>query len=91
MQIWIKFQVCKSDGQQNQQGQDAANASRLPGQRDVNTELSIQILETDAEWGTTSPRLRDAVIEGASEVIPPDYEKLVGDYFKSVANKGAGQ
>lgn len=81
----------QSDRNQDTRSQDGAAASRLPGQRQVSTDMSKEIRESAAEWGQVSPRLRDAVLDGADEKIMEEYSKIVQDYYKSVANQGAGQ
>ena len=49
-----------------------------------------KIKETAAEWGKISPRLRDAVIEGASEKVIEKYRKLTDDYTKAVSTEATG-
>ena len=43
--------------------------------------------ETAENWGQVSPRLKDAVVEGASEKVPEKYRNLVQDYYRSLATK----
>jgi hypothetical protein len=57
----------------------------------VNSDLSREIRESAAEWGAVTPRMRDAVIEGSGENVVEEYRKFVEDYYRSVANQGAGQ
>jgi hypothetical protein len=81
----------QQQNQQNQQSQ-AANRSNDPnpnGQR--REDLSRDIQATGQEWGAVSPRLRDAVMEGAGENIVEQYRKLVEEYYRSVGSKAAGQ
>ena len=47
-----------------------------------------KINETAKEWGSLSPRLRESVIEGATEDIAEKYRKLVEDYYRGVATGG---
>src|SRR5204862_1726493 len=39
------------------------------------------------EWGQISPRLRDAVMEGANDQMIEEYRKLIEDYKQAVATK----
>jgi hypothetical protein len=68
-----------------------AGQSRAPGSAEVKDDLSKEIRESAAEWGAVTPRMRDAVIEGAGENVIEEYRKLVEEYYRSVANKGTGQ
>ena len=84
--------------QANNQGKPQANPSanpagesKSPGAAAQNEDLSKEIRESAAEWGAVTPRMRDAVIEGAGENVIEEYRKLVEEYYKSVANKGTGQ
>lgn len=43
--------------------------------------------ETADQWGQVSPRLHDAVLEGAGEKVPEKYRKMVQDYYRSLATK----
>ncbi|MDB5318882.1 MAG: hypothetical protein JWN40_513, partial [Phycisphaerales bacterium] len=45
------------------------------------------VKETAEQWGQVSPRLKDAVLEGATEKVPEKYRKLVQDYYRSLATK----
>jgi hypothetical protein len=83
-------------GQQNAKGnqsqpnnaQNAANSSTVTQAGKPNADLSQKINETSKEWGALSPRLRDAVIEGATENVPVKYKKLVEDYYRGVSTGG---
>jgi hypothetical protein len=84
----------QNQGQQQDQqnpGNQSAPESRAPRAQQVNTDTSREIKESAAEWGQVTPRLRDAVIEGSNENIMEDYRKMIEEYFRSVADKGAGQ
>ncbi|HMB95918.1 MAG TPA: hypothetical protein VKK61_07765, partial [Tepidisphaeraceae bacterium] len=82
-----------NQGKQSQPSQATtpAGQSQAPGATAVNNDLSKEIRESAAEWGAVTPRMRDAVIEGAGENVVEEYRKLVEEYYKSVADKGAGQ
>ena len=80
-------------GQQGNQSQP--NSAQNPAQNSTvnaggsrNADLSQKINETSKEWGNISPRLRDAVIEGATENVPVKYKKLIEDYYRGVATGG---
>ncbi len=81
----------KKPGQPKPGGKTAAAQSQAPGAAATNTDLSREIRESAAEWGAVTPRLRDAVIEGANENVIEEYRKLVEEYYRSVANKGTGR
>jgi hypothetical protein len=73
---------------QQNAGQTAANSSQASQAGKPNPDLSSKINETQKEWGQISPRLRDAVIEGATEQVIEKYKKLVEDYYKGVSTGG---
>jgi hypothetical protein len=85
--------ACNNPGQQPKPNTAAkpAQQSRQPGAAQVNSDLSKEIRESAAEWGSVTPRMRDAVIEGSGENVVEEYRKFVEDYYRSVANQGAGQ
>jgi hypothetical protein len=68
-------------------GNNPAEQSNPPGAGDPTADLSRDIRESSAEWGQISPRLPEAVIEGSSEKIIAEYQKLIEDYYKSVSTK----
>lgn len=82
----------QANGQgQNSQPNNAsspAQNSTVSGGGSRNADLSAKINETSKEWGAISPRLRDAVIEGASEQVIEKYRKLVEDYYRGVSTGG---
>lgn len=53
-------------------------------------DLSRDMRQTAAEWGAVSPRLRDAVLESAGEKVIEQYRRFVEDYYRAVAEQGAG-
>jgi hypothetical protein len=83
------------DAQANNQGnQSRPNTAQNPAQDstlnpggNTNAQPGDDIRQTMAEWGTTSPRLRDAVFDGASETIIEKYRNYVADYYRSLAEK----
>jgi hypothetical protein len=85
-------QQAQNNGQKQSQpkGSQPAAQSLAPGGAARNEDLSKKIEESAAEWGQVTPRLRDAVIEGASENVVQEYRKLVEEYYRSVAEKGTG-
>jgi len=68
-------------------GTSPAGDSKAPGASAVNADLSRDIRESGAEWGAITPRIRDAVIEGASDRAVEEYRKMIEEYYKSVATK----
>jgi len=69
-------------------GQQSAQNSAFSQANKPNPDVSQKINETTREWGAISPRLRDAVIEGATENVPVKYKKLVEDYYRGVSTGG---
>ncbi len=90
----------QGQGQQQANGQKPGgqskpnNGSSPAGQSTVSqggstaADTSSIIKETNREWGSISPRLRDAVIEGAGEQVIEKYRKLVEDYYRGVSTGG---
>jgi hypothetical protein len=81
----------QANGQGNPQqnnGQQAAQNSTVSQGGRANADTSAKITETAREWGNISPRLRDAVIDGANEQIPEKYKKMIEDYYRGVATGG---
>lgn len=64
-----------------------AKASNLSGGGDPHADLSQELKETMTEWGGTTPRLRDAVMQGATDAPIQKYYKFVQDYYRSLATK----
>jgi len=71
-------------------GTDGAKESLTPP-KGTAVATSEEIVEKMSEWGGVTPRLRDAVIEGASETIIEKYKKLIDDYYKTLATEGSRQ
>jgi hypothetical protein len=78
----------QQQGEQSQpnQGQQAAQADTARAADENNAQLK-DMKETAEQWGAISPRLHDAVLEGAGEKVPEKYRKMVQDYYKSLATK----
>lgn len=78
---------------QNQQPKDAQNPGTQSNPNDVvrgsneNGSNLADLKETAENWGQVSPRLKDAVVEGATEKVPEKYRSLVQDYYRSLATK----
>jgi hypothetical protein len=79
-----------ANGQQSQpnNAQNPAQASTVTQAGKPDADLSQKINERNKEWGAISPRLRDAVIEGATENVSVKYKKLVEDYYRGVSTGG---
>jgi len=82
-------------GQQNANGQPQQNNAQQAAQNSAvsqagkpNVDASNNVEQRNREWGAISPRLRDAVIEGATENVPVKYKKLVEDYYRGVSTGG---
>ena len=69
-------------------GQEAAQDSNAgpPGQQ---ANLGKDIRSTAQDWGATTPRVRDAIIEGANEDVVETYRKLSEDYWRGLAEKAS--
>lgn len=72
---------------QPNRGQQPAQNSRAPGAGSNEADLSKPLQETSAEWGTISPRLRDAVLESKNEDIVGEYRRMIEQYYKAVATE----
>lgn len=72
---------------QPNQGQTPAGDSTAPGGGSNQADLSKPLQETSAEWGTISPRLRDAVLESKNEDIVGEYRRMIEQYYKAVATE----
>lgn len=68
-------------------GQNPAQASALNqgGSRDA--DLTQQLQEKFSEWGSLTPREREAIIEGRSEQVIEKYRGLVEDYYRELGKK----
>ncbi|HET6248034.1 MAG TPA: hypothetical protein VFE47_10085, partial [Tepidisphaeraceae bacterium] len=71
----------------NQQGKQAAQDSTLQQANNMDPDLNAQIKEAQAEWGKITARNRQAVQEGAGEEVIGKYQKLVEDYYRSLAEQ----
>jgi hypothetical protein len=74
-------------GPHQEKGTTAAADSTLSQGGSPEVELSQDMKERLKIWAQLHPRDREAVLEGASEKVNPKYQKLVEDYFKSLAEK----
>jgi hypothetical protein len=84
----------QANNQGQKQGTSQLNHAQKPAANDRasagnenGADLSKQLKETADNWGAISPRLHDAVIEGANEKVPDKYRSLVEDYYRSLATK----
>jgi hypothetical protein len=48
-----------------------------------------ELTEAVEGWARVHPRLREPVIEGATEQVSEKYERLVADYYRCVAERAA--
>ena len=71
-------------------GQTAAERDAATAANENNAQLG-NLKETADQWGQVSPRLHDAVLEGAGEKVPEKYRKMVQDYYRSLATKATEQ
>jgi hypothetical protein len=70
-----------------QGGATPANQSTLPGNKGGTADTSKLIEDRDAEWAQTSPRMRLAVIESATEKPIEKFKAFIDDYYKSLATQ----
>jgi hypothetical protein len=85
------------DAQAQNQGKDPAQPQPGPAQNGAKSDSATasnennaqlgNMKETADQWGQISPRLHDAVLEGAGEKVPEKYRKMVQDYYRSLATK----
>jgi hypothetical protein len=84
-------ETAKGPGKKNQNHQESgstpAGESSMSEGSEPNAELSKELKELRGEWGTLSPRERQAVMEGAGEKSFPKYEKYLKDYYRELAKK----
>lgn len=73
--------------QQGQQGQNPAGQERLT-QADENKAGGGDIREKNAEWGSLTPRERQAVIEGMKDKTIQKYKKITDDYYEAMSKLG---
>lgn len=81
------------------QGQNSGSQSQpKPSAGAVNTNTAgagskpkdlKDITETAAEWGSVTPRVRQAVIESRGETIVEQYRKIIEDYYGALSAKGS--
>jgi hypothetical protein len=80
----------QNQGQQQAQMNQATSPAQAskggPGNENA-ANLSKDIRESAAEWGTLTPRARAAVVEGGNENIIEPYAKLIQDYYKTLSAK----
>ena len=67
-------------------GQQAANSDTATAANENDAHMK-DLKETADQWGAISPRLHDAVLEGAGEKVPEKYRKMVEDYYRSLSTK----
>lgn len=67
---------------------NGAQTERGGGTQD-NTASGQDIRGKDSEWGSLTPRIRDAIIEGMTDKTIEKYEKLTRDYYESMSKKGS--
>ena len=80
-------------GQQGKQSQpnksnNGATTEQGGGTQD-NTASGQDIRGKASEWGSLTPRIRDAVIEGSNDKTIEKYEKFTRDYYESMSKKGS--
>ena len=66
-----------------------AEDSSLTEGGDPQVDLSRTIKEHSEEWGSLSPRERQAVMEGAGEKSFSKYDKFIKDYYRELAKKAS--
>jgi len=72
---------------QPNESKEGAKESTLGDGGPAQTATGEEIKEKMTEWGGTTPRQREAVIEGSSETVVEKYKKLVDDYYRSLATQ----
>jgi hypothetical protein len=83
-------QQAQNQGNQQPQpnpAQQAAKDDQVSAANENDARFKNDLKETAENWGQVSPRLHDAVVEGASEKVPEKYRSLVQDYYRSLATK----
>ena len=73
-------------------GESPAEQSTLSQGNDPQTDITKDLKEKASEWGSISPRLRDAVKEGQNEKLADQkYDQFVKDYYREVSKKVNGR
>ena len=67
--------------------QAAQDSGQGPAGQQAN--LGQDIRSRAADWGATTPRVRDAIIEGQGEDVVETYRKLAEDYWRGLAEKAS--
>lgn len=87
-----------NQGKKNEPGKPQLNPGQTPAQNEQassgdenNAQLRDDIKNTADRLMKVSPRLHDAVIEGAGEQVIEKYQQLVKDYYRSLATKSKGK
>lgn len=70
-------------------GATAANAANPNATGDNTADTSRDIREQAAEWGSLTPRERQAIIEGTHERTLPKYKKITDDYYEMMSRKAS--
>jgi hypothetical protein len=79
---------------QNKPGQGQQNGNAQQGSADQNAAAGSppkdlkDLTETASEWGSVTPRVRQAVIDSRSESIVEQYRKIIEDYYGALGNQG---
>lgn len=77
-------------GQHQEGGSTPAGDSSLSPGSDPQADLSKELREKGDQWGTITPRGRDAVLEGRNEnLADKKYDQFVKDYYREVAKKAS--
>ena len=82
-------QVAQGKGKPQTGGQQAAQDSSLNQANNLDPDLNAKIKETLDEWGRLTQRNRQAVQEGANEEVIGKYQKLIEDYYRSLAEQAS--
>lgn len=72
---------------QPNRGSTPASSERRGGTGDTNADLSKDIREKAAEWGTLTPKERQAVIDGMHDKAIPKYKRLIDEYYEMMSRK----
>jgi hypothetical protein len=86
-------QDAQAQGKEQKPGQPQAQAGTSSGGGDgAKGDPAADIARQEAkQWGTVTPRERDAVQEGKNEIILEKYKNLVEDYYRTMSTKAAPQ
>lgn len=68
-------------------GSTPAGSERRGGTGDTAADLSKDIRERAAEWGTLTPKERQAVIDGMHDKAIPKYKRLIDEYYEMMSRK----